>query len=112
MIDSVVWAQYINVTDRQPRRYSKCRANALRRAAKTMTMNRHEWNEVNGIRLCQLELGIIDSIGRIEFTLSSIRLYGFSCNSLDTMTKDVKTKTLKIRPCLEKNHIPANKAQN
>jgi len=38
MIDSVVWAQYVNVTDRQthrqPRRRSKCRANALRRAAK------------------------------------------------------------------------------
>jgi len=25
MIDSVVWAQYINVTHRQPRRHSKCR---------------------------------------------------------------------------------------
>jgi len=36
MIDSVVWAQYINVTDRQPRRHSKCRANALRRAAKSI----------------------------------------------------------------------------
>jgi len=39
MIDSVVWAQYIIVTDTQtdthPRRRSKCRANALRRAAKT-----------------------------------------------------------------------------
>jgi len=39
MIDSVDWAQDINVTDthtdRQPRRHSKCRANALRRAAKT-----------------------------------------------------------------------------
>jgi len=37
MIDSVVWAQYINVTDthRQPRRYSKCRPNPLRRAAET-----------------------------------------------------------------------------
>jgi len=34
MIDSVVWAQYINVTDRQPRRHSKCRDYALRRAAK------------------------------------------------------------------------------
>jgi len=34
MIDSVVWAQYINVTDRQPRRHSKCRANALRRRQK------------------------------------------------------------------------------
>jgi len=37
MIDSVVWTQYINVTDRQTdrqtRRHSKCRANALRRAA-------------------------------------------------------------------------------
>jgi len=40
----------------------------------------------------------IDSIGRIECTLSSICLYGFSCKSLDTMTKDMKTKTLEIRP--------------
>jgi len=37
MIDSVVWAQYVTDTQphRQPRRQSKCRANALRRAAKT-----------------------------------------------------------------------------
>jgi len=35
MIDSVVWAQYINVTNTQPRRHSKCRSNALRQAAKT-----------------------------------------------------------------------------
>jgi len=44
MIDSVVWASYnnvtdkqtaINVTDRQPRCHNKCRANTLRRAAKT-----------------------------------------------------------------------------
>jgi len=35
MIGSIVWAQYINVTDRQPRRHGECRANALRRAAKT-----------------------------------------------------------------------------
>jgi len=42
MIDSVVWAQYINVTytwhtaayaDRQPRRHSKCRPVALRRSS-------------------------------------------------------------------------------
>jgi len=33
MIDLVVWAQYINVTDTEPRRHSKCRANALRREA-------------------------------------------------------------------------------
>jgi len=40
MIDSVVWAQYINVTDtqtdKQTRRLSKCRANVLRRAAKML----------------------------------------------------------------------------
>jgi len=40
MIDSVVWAQNVNVTHththRQPRRHSKCRANALRRAAKNL----------------------------------------------------------------------------
>jgi len=39
MIDSVVWAQYINVLDtqmhRQPHRHSKLGANALRQAAKT-----------------------------------------------------------------------------
>jgi len=39
MIDSVVWEQYINVTDtqidKQPRRHSNCRANAPRRAAKS-----------------------------------------------------------------------------
>jgi len=40
----------------------------------------------------------IDSIWRIEFTLSSIRLYGFSCKSLDTAYNN-----------LEKNHIPAKK---
>jgi len=44
MIDSVVWAQYINETDtqtdRQPRRHSKCRANALRREAKIEQANR------------------------------------------------------------------------
>jgi len=43
MIDSVVWAQYINVADKhterqtdqeQPRRHSKCRAKALRRAVR------------------------------------------------------------------------------
>jgi len=38
MIDSVIWAQYINVTntetDRQPRRHNKGCANALRRTAK------------------------------------------------------------------------------
>jgi len=34
MINTVVWAKCINVIDRQPRRYSKCHANALRRAAK------------------------------------------------------------------------------
>jgi len=33
MTDSVSSAQYINVTDRQPRRHSKCSANALRQAA-------------------------------------------------------------------------------
>jgi len=33
IIDSVVRTQYINVTDTQPRRHSKCRANALRRVA-------------------------------------------------------------------------------
>jgi len=33
MIDSVVLAQYINVTDTQPRRHSKCRTNALCSAA-------------------------------------------------------------------------------
>jgi len=44
-----------------------------------------------------VEMGIIDSIGRIEFTLSSIHLYGFSCKSLDTPYNN-----------LEKNHIPAN----
>jgi len=34
MFDSVVWAQYINVTDthRRLRRHSKCLANALHRA--------------------------------------------------------------------------------
>jgi len=37
MIDSVVWPQHINVTDRQPRRHSKCRANVLRRAAKAVS---------------------------------------------------------------------------
>jgi len=37
MIDSVVRVQYINVTDtRQPRRHSKCRANALRLEAKVV----------------------------------------------------------------------------
>jgi len=43
MIDLVDWAQYINVTDtqthRQPRRHSKCYANAPRRAAKTKVEN-------------------------------------------------------------------------
>jgi len=35
MIDSVVWAQYINMTEhRQPRRYGKCHPNAPRQAAK------------------------------------------------------------------------------
>jgi len=39
MVDSVIWAQYINMrhTHRQPRRHGKCRANALRRAAKIGT---------------------------------------------------------------------------
>jgi len=40
MIDSVVWAQYINVTDRQTDRHiaiAKCRVNALRRAAETFS---------------------------------------------------------------------------
>jgi len=47
MIDSIVWAQYVNATDtqtqthRQPRRHSKCRANALRRAAKIREKNAH-----------------------------------------------------------------------
>jgi len=40
MIDSDVWVQYINVTDthtdRQTRRRSRCRSNALRRAAKNL----------------------------------------------------------------------------
>jgi len=35
MIDSVVWAQYIYVTERQPRRHSKCRLMHWHRAAKT-----------------------------------------------------------------------------
>jgi len=35
MIDSVIWAQYINVTDRQPRHHSKCHSNALCRVANT-----------------------------------------------------------------------------
>jgi len=34
MIDSVVWAQYISVTDTQRRRHSKCRANEGRLAVK------------------------------------------------------------------------------
>jgi len=39
MIDSVVWAQYVNVTDTQnPRHRSKCCVNALCRAAKTMEL--------------------------------------------------------------------------
>jgi len=41
MIDSVVWAQYINVTDRhtdtQTRRHSKCHIDALCQAAKSLT---------------------------------------------------------------------------
>jgi len=38
MIDSVVWAQYVDVTDiaTQSRRHSNRRANALRQAAKTV----------------------------------------------------------------------------
>jgi len=45
MIDSVVWASYnnvtdkqtaINVTDRQPRCHNKCHANTLRRAIKKL----------------------------------------------------------------------------
>jgi len=48
----------------------------------------------------RVELAIIDSIGRIEFTSSSLRLYGFSCKSLDTAYNN-----------LEKNHVPADKAQ-
>jgi len=39
MIDSIVWAQYTNMTDTQtatqPRRQSNSRPNALRRAAET-----------------------------------------------------------------------------
>jgi len=35
VINSVVWTQYINVTDKQPRRHCNCRVNALRLAAKT-----------------------------------------------------------------------------
>jgi len=34
MIDSVVWAQYINVTDTQPRLHSNSRPNALRSCSK------------------------------------------------------------------------------
>jgi len=34
MIDSVIWEKYINVTDTQPRRHSKCHDNALHQAAK------------------------------------------------------------------------------
>jgi len=35
IIDSIVWTQYINVRDTQPRGQSKCRSNALHLAAKT-----------------------------------------------------------------------------
>jgi len=45
MIDSVVWAQYINVTDTQtatqPRRHSSSRPNALRLAEKLGYLNPH-----------------------------------------------------------------------
>jgi len=34
MIDSVVWSQYINVTDTQPRRHSNSRPNSLRSGGK------------------------------------------------------------------------------
>jgi len=34
MIDSVVWAQYINMTDTQPRRHSNSCPNALRSVGK------------------------------------------------------------------------------
>jgi len=30
MNDSIIWAQYTNVTDTQPRRHLKCRANVQR----------------------------------------------------------------------------------
>jgi len=48
MIDSVVWVQYINVTDtrthRQPRRHSNSHPNALHRAAKKATLFRFEFD--------------------------------------------------------------------
>jgi len=39
MIDSVVWAQYINVTDTPPSRHSKGRANALRQKSARECVN-------------------------------------------------------------------------
>jgi len=54
IIDSVAWAQYINVTDGQPRRHSKCRASVLRLAAKIspemISLQSVEWR----VRLCVL----------------------------------------------------------
>jgi len=45
LIDSVVWAQFVNVTDtqphKQPRRHNKFRTNALRREAKNVRLLLH-----------------------------------------------------------------------
>jgi len=62
-----------------------------------ISLNKHRIRIRAGNNRCARR---IDSIGRIEFTLSSIRLYCFSRKSVDTTYNN-----------LEKNNIPANKAQ-
>jgi len=62
MIDSVVWTQYINVqthrqTDRQPRRHSNCRSNALYREAKIGEIHkkcRHHCRSSVNVTVCTL----------------------------------------------------------
>jgi len=45
-IDSVVWAQYINVTDTQPRHHNKCRPQHWRRAVRDLSWVKKEPIEV------------------------------------------------------------------
>jgi len=84
MIDSVIWAQYINLTDTktdrqtlQPRRRSKCRANALRRATKLCT-----------------KLNISECLRTVHIIMSAILLYGTAQNS------NSEKKPTQLRRCL------------
>jgi len=75
MVDSVVWAQYINVTDtqthRQPRRHSNKRPNSLRSGGKNARLKTRAVPS-SGALTYRAELQCLSSLRRTEFIITSV----------------------------------------